>query len=197
MPKIHISTADTVTKRKKVSPISAREVRDIEFTRGVFQLAYRISRELGLDPAEWREFLLFLAWYVEEFGIDTEHLEKVANLNALEFEGDDDAFPATENATDDFERRWKDWARKRLCRKPLQFTGGYVNKRTRPWFITTATILKSAFPEVVHRNPRRSSHRTKTTLATLKEAWHADKERKRRTRVWGGKRRKKEARKRP
>jgi hypothetical protein len=161
--------------QRRVQPISKHDLGHPQFSRTVYLLAYHLHRRLKIKPHEWRLFLIFLASFVECLDVDTEHLEQAAKLSCLEFNGDADGYDEPDSDAKAFEERLLAWFGSRLCRRPLQHGGGYVHQSTRPWFLTVATVLRAAFPDIVRRQPRWRSHRYATAMKRIKAAWREEK----------------------
>lgn len=153
------------------------QIHDPDFVRAVFELTYRISRQLHVRPCEWKDFILFLSSYVEIMGVDPLALEHVADLETLEPpdeppELDTDIVTQEEYAL--FEERLYYWFKTTLSRGPGH-RRPYVHSKTRPWFRTVAIVLKAAFPDVVRARPRWNTPRQHKAWKAVKAAWSEEK----------------------
>lgn len=146
-------------------PLKDWELRDPATIKAVLELAYRISRRMGVKPSDWYEFLLFLVFYADQLGIDGLVLEDIAALEHFEAHDDWD-----ERKTKRFYERRDEWFNDRLCHRPLA-GGAYLHPNTRDWFVSVATILKAIFPAVVKRSPNWRSHRHFRNWRKIRRAW--------------------------
>lgn len=162
------------------------ETHDPEFVRAVFTLSAKLRRAWHFQTSEWREALNFLCGYAETLGIDPEELEASANLNSLLYTdasttsdiGENGVFEFSDEVNEElFEDRLRHWFSNTLSQPPSS-ARPYVNKKTREWFLTVATILKAIFPDVVRHKPIWNSPRHRKTWKKVKAAWIDEKDRR-------------------
>lgn len=176
MPKVH-------GRSSEVRPAQAH---DPEFIRAVFTLSAKLRRDWGFQTSEWREALYFLCRYAETLDIDPEELEASANLNSLLYSdasttsviGENGMFEFSDEVNEKlFEDRLRHWFSNTLSQPPSA-ARPYVNKRTREWFLTVATILKAIFPDAVRHKPIWNSPRHRKTLKKVTTAWLDEQDRR-------------------
>ena len=164
----------SMTDARKLSapqPVRPAQVHDPEFVNACFTLTYLIHTRMEVPPSEWSDYTFFLADFVQDLGVDAEELERIANLDSLHAPDDLD-----EDQTARFYARLYDWQKRKLCRRHTA-RRAYVSGRTREWFLTTMTVLKAAFPDVVRHRPIWNSARHRKTWKRVKAAWAFEKER--------------------
>ena len=152
-------------------PVRPAQVHDPDLVRAAFGLAYLISSRMDVRASEWSDYTYFLADFVEVLGVDAEALERIANLDTLTAPDDLD-----EEQTTRFYDRLYEWHKRKLCRRHAA-QHAYVSPKTRPWFLTTMTVLKAAFPEIVRHRPIWKSPRFHQNWTIVHVAWQFEKAR--------------------
>lgn len=125
---------------------------------------------MKVEPGEWPDYVLFLTNFAQELGVNAEALEKIANLDALSAPDN-----YTEEETEAFETHLFDFCKRKLCRQPTA-RRQYVRAETRAWFLTTATVLKAAFPDIIRHKPIWNAPKFWRDWKKVHSAWKEERE---------------------
>ena len=161
----------TPPQTRLVRRIRRSEWSNPHFVHAVYFVASMISAQMRVRPCQWPDFLIFLTNFAEELGANSIELECAAQLDAL-YAPDE----MSEQGANTFDARLYEWCKRNLCRPPSS-KRGYAPAKTRPWFLTTATVLMTAFPKVVRPKPVWRSPQFRRDWKLVRVAWLSEKER--------------------